>query len=78
MTPAISLLTLLQVCQSHWKGLALGSFSTNSMTSILILFTTLASPSGFVENEHYQRREGVDIERRKVCRVAEEMLERDQ
>ena len=28
-------LTLLHVCQSHWKGRALGSLSTNSMTSIL-------------------------------------------
>jgi hypothetical protein len=32
-------LTLLQVCQSHWKGRALGSFSTNSMTSIMMLIT---------------------------------------
>lgn len=30
-----AILTLLQVCQSHWKGRAFGSFSTNSMTSIL-------------------------------------------
>jgi len=29
---------LLHVCQSHWKGRELGSFSTNSMTSILCVF----------------------------------------
>lgn len=27
--------TLLQVCQSHWKGRAFGSVSTSSMTSIV-------------------------------------------
>jgi pyruvate dehydrogenase complex dehydrogenase (E1) component len=35
--------TLLQDCQSHWKGRAVGSFSTSSMSSIsvcLILFLT--------------------------------------
>jgi hypothetical protein len=37
------MLTLLHVCQSHWNGRALGSFSTNSMTSILTLF---AAPGG--------------------------------
>lgn len=51
ITKSTSVLTLLQVCQSHWKGLALGSFSTSSMTSILILFTTLDSPSGEIEGE---------------------------